>query len=171
MICSIVILGFREENGSWKTICIERRALFSSWRFRPRRFLRSKSTSPAVGSTNSMTHFPRVVFPQPDSPTRPSVSLDFTLRFTPSTARTQPTVLARRPSVIGKCFCRQVTVSNASSMSLFSTIGCIASRTQRGQAQFPPVPVFVRRICSWHRDIEDETCTRWEAWLDPEQIL
>src|SRR5262245_46791563 len=43
---------------------------------------------PAVGSTRRSTERPRVVFPQPDSPTKPSVSPAWTEKLTPSTAFT-----------------------------------------------------------------------------------
>ena len=49
---------------------------------------------------------PSVVFPQPDSPTTPSVSPARTLRSTPSTARTCPTVCLKSPALIGKCLTR-----------------------------------------------------------------
>jgi hypothetical protein len=45
-----------------------------------------------------------VDFPQPDSPTRPSVSPGSTERLTSSTARTRPTSRSIRiPDLIGKC--------------------------------------------------------------------
>ena len=43
-----------------------------------------------------------VVLPQPDSPTRLTVSPGRIARLTPSTARTEPTVLRSRPALIGK---------------------------------------------------------------------
>ena len=47
-----------------------------------------------------------VVLPQPDSPTRPSVSPAESVRLTPSTARTAPIVRRRTLLRIGKCTCR-----------------------------------------------------------------
>ena len=53
--------------------------------------------SPAVGVWMPMTVLPSVDFPQPLSPTRPSVSPGRTESDTPSTARSQPT---RRPKAL-----------------------------------------------------------------------
>src|SRR5690349_12783041 len=53
---------------------------------------------------------PVVDLPQPDSPTRPSVSPRFTVKSSPSTARTLPTSRCKMmPSVIGKCIFRPST--------------------------------------------------------------
>ena len=51
----------------------------------------SKCTDPDVGRNSWRTVRPVVDFPQPDSPTRPSVSPGKTSKETPSTARTAPT--------------------------------------------------------------------------------
>ena len=48
--------------------------------------LPSTLIEPEVGSTRRMAARPAVVLPQPDSPTRPSVSPAFTVKVTPSTA-------------------------------------------------------------------------------------
>ena len=69
----------------------------------------SKTILPAVGSSSLMIVRPSVVFPQPDSPTMPSVSPCRTLRSTPSTARTCPTVCLKTPALIGKCLTRPST--------------------------------------------------------------
>src|SRR2546427_214970 len=65
--------------------------------------MRSKSREPAVGRSRSRKSLARVVFPDPDSPTMPSVSPSATCTLTPSTAlmnpRTRPTV---KPAVTGK---------------------------------------------------------------------
>src|SRR2546422_4968298 len=57
-----------------------------------------------------ITVFPSVDFPQPLSPTRPSVSPGHTVKDTPSTARSQP---IRRPNALrtGKCRTRSTTSS------------------------------------------------------------
>src|SRR2546430_4742681 len=57
-----------------------------------------------------ITVFPSVDFPQPLSPTRPSVSPGHTVNDTPSTARSQP---IRRPNAFrtGKCRTRSTTSS------------------------------------------------------------
>jgi hypothetical protein len=50
----------------------------------------SKLTVPPVGSTSLSTARPKVVLPQPDSPTRPMVDPRGTSKSTPSTALTEP---------------------------------------------------------------------------------
>ena len=58
----------------------------------------SKMILPAVGSSSRVTSRPVVDLPQPDSPTRPSVSPVWTLKSMPSTAWTAPTLrLQQRP--------------------------------------------------------------------------
>ena len=89
----IGMVGSRDVIGSWKTIPMSpprtlRISLFDSrTRSRP-----SSSTCPAQmrppGGSRRMTEVPSMVLPQPDSPTRPSVSPSATARLTPSTART-----------------------------------------------------------------------------------
>ena len=83
-----VIRGSSEPIGSWKMICISLRSAFmrrcgSLVTSRP-----SNSMRPEVGSTNRSTVRPSVDFPQPDSPTRPSVSPGFRFNETSSTALT-----------------------------------------------------------------------------------
>src|SRR5215471_10015903 len=56
---------------------------------------------------------PRVDLPQPLSPTSPKVSPGCTVKFTPSTALSQPTVRLGKPRVMGKCFIRPLTSSMA----------------------------------------------------------
>src|SRR5205809_1480777 len=63
-------------------------------------------TSPEVGGMSRNRSRPRVVFPQPLSPTRASVSPRRTNRSTPSTARTWAIVRRRTPPFTGKCFFR-----------------------------------------------------------------
>ena len=80
--------GFSAEYGSWKTICRCRRtaarpvpdAVHTSWP--------SKKICPAVGATSRVTIRAVVVFPQPDSPTSPSVSPAVIVKSMPSTAGT-----------------------------------------------------------------------------------
>ena len=73
MICPTRLRGFNDANGSWKTICISpqrihllRPAFVTSWS--------RKRIVPSVASINRMIAREIVVLPQPDSPTRPSVS-------------------------------------------------------------------------------------------------
>src|SRR5579859_4253816 len=75
----------------------------------------SNTILPALGSSSRVISRPVVVLPQPDSPTRPSVSPARTARSIPSTARTAPMRrLKMMPRVIGKCFCNPVTSSRFS---------------------------------------------------------
>src|SRR5262245_794192 len=72
---------------------------------------------PAVGSISRSTVRPTVDLPQPDSPTRPSVSPAAVAKLTPSTANTWPAVRRRRPVLMGKCFLRPATSSTGASGS------------------------------------------------------
>src|SRR5947207_5344551 len=68
---------------------------------------------PAVGSIRRNTVRPTVDLPQPDSPTRPSVSPASIVKLTPSTANTVPPARCSSPLRIGKCFLRSRTSSTA----------------------------------------------------------
>ncbi len=57
---------------------------------------------PACGWVIRTMARPMVVLPDPDSPTRPSVSPRSIVNETPSTARTQPVRLRMTPVRIGK---------------------------------------------------------------------
>src|SRR6266566_1962206 len=83
-----VIRGSKDAYGSWKIICIFCRIRRSR---RPRNLVMSwpsKVILPAVTGSSAVIKRARVDFPQPDSPTRPSVSPRRISRSTPSTART-----------------------------------------------------------------------------------
>src|SRR3954447_8943237 len=70
---------------------------------------------PAVGFSSATRSFDTVDLPQPDSPTRPTVSPRHRVMFTPSTARTWPIVrLNTTPCVSGKCFFRSCSSSSVS---------------------------------------------------------
>ena len=82
------IFGFRLAYGSWKMICsllrsLRMRSLDSVPMSSPR-----YSTWPALQSSRRSTVRPIVLLPEPDSPTRPSVSPRRIANDTPSTART-----------------------------------------------------------------------------------
>src|ERR1700682_4217924 len=88
-------------------ICIYRR----KWRISPglaaSRSRPAKRTLPELGSMSRNTRRPNVLFPDPDSPTRPRVSPAWMSSVTSSTARTSP--LARAPNIDsprGKTFVR-----------------------------------------------------------------
>src|SRR5580700_4822314 len=87
------MVGSSEVIGSWKTRPMSpprtlRMSAFDS----PTRSRPPSSTWPAVitppGGSSRMIELPSIDFPQPDSPTRPSVSPSATSRLTPSTACT-----------------------------------------------------------------------------------
>src|SRR5579884_2001051 len=64
-------------------------------------FTPSKNISPFVGSISLMMVRPKVVFPEPDSPTRPIVSPFLIEMETPSTALTFAIVRPKSPPFIG----------------------------------------------------------------------
>src|SRR3954467_3000699 len=82
---------------------------------------------------------PVVDLPQPDSPTRPSVSLGITSNETLSTARTAPFALPKSPFLIGKSF-----VSPRTDSSGFDGMGAVTRRppsqpTAHADARAAPV--------------------------------
>ncbi len=87
-IAPIGCRGLSEPYGSWKTICTSRRSRRSS---SPATLVTSRPSNsmvPAVGSSSRRMVRPAVDFPQPDSPTTPSVSPESRVRLSPSTAFT-----------------------------------------------------------------------------------
>ena len=123
MISPTGIRGFSEENGSWKIIWMCGRRARSA-----RPFRRSTRTgcppptrnriSPRVGVSARRTRRAVVVFPQPLSPTRPSVAPLAMSKLTPSTATTVPTWRRASPAnqgwKRGKCFVRSRTSRSGS---------------------------------------------------------
>ena len=90
MIAPTVMRGLSEANGSWKMICMSRQSdLQRAAIERGRRSVPSNQTSPAVGSISRRMQRPVVDLPQPDSPTRPSVSPAAMSKLTRSTACTR----------------------------------------------------------------------------------
>ena len=89
MLSPIGVRGSSDAYGSWKMICIRRRyglsaAPLSCGDVRRRR---TGSRRPSASMSRSSSR-PTVVLPQPDSPTRPSVSPRRIVKLTPSTAWT-----------------------------------------------------------------------------------
>ena len=74
MLSPIGVRGSSDAYGSWKMICIRRRYGCSAAPFSVVMSVPSKTIVPAVGSMSRSSSRPTVVLPQPDSPTRPSVS-------------------------------------------------------------------------------------------------
>jgi len=87
---------------------------------------------PAVGSTSLSIVLPRVLLPQPDSPTRPSVSPFLIEKLTPSTAWTWPTALPRTPFRTGKSFFRSkvYTIASGSIFNPSESANLVASYEQ-----------------------------------------
>ena len=109
-----------------------------------------KMTWPLVGSSSlRATQRPSVDFPQPDSPTSPSVSPRRILKLTPETACTLATSRPSTPPRIGKRLCTSRTESSTRSGGLRSSAVFVTgpsragrSRTQRmrcGASTRPPI--------------------------------
>src|SRR5712691_1171874 len=110
MMLPTVMRGLSEEKGSWKTIWTCRRYAFSCSKERPPMRCPSNRISPAVGASSFMIIRPVVVFPQPDSPTSPTVSPLPMSKLMSSTARTAAAgPRARKPRRTGKCLTRFLT--------------------------------------------------------------
>ena len=75
--------GFRDEYGSWKTICSGRRPARDFGSGCPPSRIR-----PPVSGVSPTAARASVDFPEPDSPTRPTIVPTGTTRSTPSTAVT-----------------------------------------------------------------------------------
>src|SRR6185436_4418861 len=116
MIEPTVIRGFSDAYGSWKMICISFRRPRSERLSSVVTFLPWKETSPEVGSIRRRIVRPVVDLPQPDSPTRPSVSPGRMSNETSSTACTRATSRESRPPRIGKYFLRFLTRRSGSAM-------------------------------------------------------
>ena len=114
MVSLTVFLGFKEENGSWKMICILVRILLI-WSFPSERISSpSNRISPSVGSTILKIARPVVDFPHPDSPTTPRVLPRSMVNDTSSTA-------CSIPLGVLKYFLRFFTSSNGLLELLIST--------------------------------------------------
>ena len=106
-------LGFSDAYGSWKTIWMSLRngrscLLLMDVSSRPSNF-----TEPDVGLCSCRIARPVVDLPQPDSPTRPSVSPGCSVNDTPDTACTVPTLRGMIPLPrTGNSLTRSVTSSS-----------------------------------------------------------
>src|SRR5256885_356161 len=81
-------------------------------------------TVPPVGSSRRVTARPSVDLPQPDSPTRPTVSPALISRSTPSTAWTWPTVRCRIPDATGNHILRSLTETSGSAV-VHARLSCL----------------------------------------------
>ena len=115
MMSPTFMRGLSEANESWKIICMRRRMRRISTAGRSPSEVPSKTTSPPVGRMRPRIARANVLFPQPLSPTSPTVSPRAMWSDTPSTARNAPT---RRRSTVprssGKATCRLWTLTSAS---------------------------------------------------------
>ena len=129
----------------------------------------SKTIEPAVGSISLMIVRPSVVLPQPDSPTTPSVSPFLTVRSTPSTARTAPTVCLKTPALIGKCLTRPSTRSKASSSRRHVGRGALEplAGSLRHRSVAPPPAAAPATTCA-----SASSSAKWHAewWSAPSPI-
>ena len=125
IVAPTVMRGSNDPYGSWKMICIRRRILRSGPDFSDARSIPSNLTVPAVLSRRRMSARPVVLLPQPDSPTRPSVSPRRMVNEMSSTARTTPIVFCRNPARIGKWTSRP---SASTSVGRASVAGISSSR-------------------------------------------
>src|SRR4051794_10859725 len=91
------IKGFSRVSGSWKIIPSSRpRSAYDALGLSEKMSRPRKSTSPSLLAPSGRSPIrprPSVDFPQPDSPTRPSVSPGARSKLTPSTARIAPRVV------------------------------------------------------------------------------
>ncbi len=124
VICrSIDSTGFSEVTGSWKIIAMSRpRTPRTSFSGRASRSRPMNSTLPVMVELLIMRTSPRMasalmLLPQPDSPTRPTVSPCSMAKLTPSTAWTAPSWLSNVTA-------RSVTLSR---MSPYADTACIKS--------------------------------------------
>src|SRR5215470_17018841 len=100
--------------------CRFRRSRRSSRRPRLLTTWPASATVPWLGLSSATTSLPIVVFPQPDSPTRPNVSPAATLNDTPETAWTTPRVRCMTPCVIGYSLTRSRSSSSGPSPTAWS---------------------------------------------------
>ncbi len=80
MIWRTDMRGLSEENGSWKTICMRLRSGRIALRSLPWIGWPSKKISPPWFEMSRSSACPKVVLPEPDSPTMPSVSCRLSTR-------------------------------------------------------------------------------------------
>ena len=106
------ILGSSDEYGSWNINCRSRRCRRNSPPLSAEMSWPFSSTEPESGRSSATTTRPIVVFPQPDSPTRPNVSPAATVNETVETACTAATLRCRMaPAVTGNSLTRSRTSS------------------------------------------------------------
>ena len=95
MLSPMGVRGSSDAYGSWKMICIRRRYGLRLLLLSRVMSVPSNTMVPDVGSISRSSRRPTVVLPDPDSPTRPSVSPRRTSNDTPDTAWTTSTARFR----------------------------------------------------------------------------
>ena len=75
-------------------------------------------TAPLSGGRSRSSTLASVLFPQPDSPTRPMISPRRILKLTPSTERTLP--FRHAPTRTGKCFTIRSATTKSGGVSAMS---------------------------------------------------
>ena len=102
------------------------------------RSLPPKRITPAVGFSRPTSIRPMVVLPQPDSPTRPSVSPLRMSNDTPATALTDADLaLQHAPLVTGKSLTRSLADSTTSPATAMSATGASSSATGSTTTSLP----------------------------------
>ena len=125
VIClPIVMTGLSELIGSWKTIATSAPQMWrislslSVTRSRPMNMTLPERRTFSFGR-RFMIDRARIVLPDPDSPTTPSVVPRASVRLTPSTART-------RPRGVRKCVFRSVTSSSGPESASGASLKAVA---------------------------------------------
>ena len=119
MLLKTVFLGLKEEWGSWKIICIFLLISFISESENLQMSLPSHNTSPSVGSTRRRIALATVVFPDPDSPTKPKESPPLMKKDIPSTALTFPLWPPMNLFLRGKYFFKFFNSNNGKAIFFF----------------------------------------------------
>ena len=101
--------GFSDAYGSWNTICMRLRCGRIAPVSRCVMSSPSRRIVPSLGSSRRNSSLPTVDLPQPDSPTRHSVSPGLIAKLTPSTAFTIAALRPKNPALSAKCFFRLST--------------------------------------------------------------
>ena len=128
-ISPTVSLGLSDEYGSWNIIWKLGRIFLSASPFSFSMCFPSKIISPSVGSYSLSIVLPSVVFPQPDSPTIPTVLPLTSLSETPSTALRYTLFVLSKDFFIGKYSLRLFTSRRYSGSSVWVNVATSSAVT------------------------------------------
>src|SRR5207237_89453 len=109
-------------------------------------------TRPDVGSVKRRIARPKVVLPQPDSPTRPKVSRSRISKLTPSTARTTFFDLPNKPDPRAAKWTFRSLIEIKTGWSLFIASGSTARKFLRRNDKVNNDPTSVARRAEIHHD-------------------